>query len=154
MDKESYVDTDAEEYFAELADISVKAGKMFEEFKTINLEPAAITLSQEVHLAEHPLKQLYIHGRSDTYDLGLTISTAFCECNSVKEFVNQIDNTLTDPKLKVFDEAYEYITQYGDDGTFKDMIYLYYDVMKLYKRTRRQLKRLEHTATARIEQMY
>lgn len=154
MNKESYVDTDAEEYFTELEYIRMQACEMFKEFKTINLEPAAITLSQEVHHAEHPLKQLYIHGRSDTDDLDLQISTAFCECNSIKEFVNQIDSTLTDPKLKVFNEAYEYIAQYGDNGTFKDMLYLYYDVMKLYKRTRKLLKKLENTTTARIEQIY
>jgi hypothetical protein len=154
MNKESYVDTDAEEYFTELEDIRMQSFEMFKEFKIINLEPAAITLSKEVHHAEHPLKQLYIHGRSDTDDLGLQISAAFCECNSIKEFVNQIDSTLTDPKLKVFDEAYEHISQYGDNGTFKDMLYLYYDVMKLYKRTRKSLKKLEHTTTARIEQIY
>ena len=153
MKKESYVDTDAEEYFTELEDICTQSLKMFKEFKIINLEPAAITLSQEVHHAEHPMKQLYIHGRLDSDDLGLQIRVAFYNCTSIKEFVNQIDSALTDPELKVFNEAYEYVAQYGDNGTFNDMLCLYSDVMNLYKRTRKLLKKIELTTAARIEQI-
>lgn len=154
MNNESYIDTDAEEYFTELEDIKIQAREMFKEFKTINLEPAALTLSQEIHQTEHPLKQLYQHGRADTNDLNLQISVAFSDCISIKELVKQISEKLVNPEMRVFNEAYEHIDMSGDNGTFKDMLYLYYDVMKLYKRTRRLLEQLDQTATARIEQIY
>ncbi|QFI39724.1 hypothetical protein FR932_18870 [Moritella marina ATCC 15381] len=146
-----YIDTDAEEFFKELDNISIEAKDMFSEFKAINLEPAAIELSKNVHTNEHPLKQLYIHGRIDTDDLPLKIAEAGRDCESITEFVGYIDKGITDPELAVFDNAYNYIQQYDDNGTFRDMLRLYHETMKLYKRTRRVLKLLDSTVTARIE---
>ena len=151
MYREKYVNTDAEELLNELDRFGSRAKEMFREFKQINLEPAAVELSGKDHDSEHPIKQLYVNGRMDADDLFLRLSEARVYCDSIGTFVDYIDNKISDPELKVFDDAYQYIDQHGDNDTFRDMLNLYHEVMKLYKLTRKVLKKLNKTATARME---
>jgi len=151
MYREKYLNTDAEELLEELDRSESRAKEMFREFKQVNLEPAAVELSGKVHDSEHPIKQLYVNGRMDSDDLYLRLSEARVNCDSIGTFVDYIDNNISDPELKVFDDAYQYINQYGDNGTFRDMLNLYHEVMKLYKLTRKVLNKLNNTAAARIE---
>jgi hypothetical protein len=151
MYREKYVNTDAEELLEELDKVQSRAKEMFREFKQINLQPAAVELTGKEHCLEHPIKQLYAHGRTDTDDLYLTLSKAQVNYESIGIFVDYIDNKITDPDFSVLDDAYRYIEQCGDNGTFRDMLYLYYEVMKLYKLTREILSKLDHTEAGRME---
>jgi len=151
MYREKYVNTDAEELLDELDRVGSRAKEMFREFKQINLEPAAVELSGKDHDLKHPIKQLYVNGRMDTDDLLLSLSEARVKCESIGAFVDYIDNKISDPELKVFDDAYQYIVQHGDNGTFRDMLNLYHEVMKLYRLTRKVLNKLNNTAAARME---
>lgn len=47
--------------------------------------------------------------------------------------MNYIEDNITDPEMRVFDEAYQYIKQNGDNGTFYDMLRLYHEVINSYK---------------------
>jgi hypothetical protein len=151
MYREKYVNTDAEELLEELDKVQSRAKEMFREFKQINIQPAAAELTGKEHCLEHPIKQLYAHGRTDTDDLYLTLSKAQVNYESIGIFVDYIDNKITDPDFSVLDDAYRYIEQCGDNGTFRDMLYLYYEVMKLYKLTREILSKLDHTEAGRME---
>jgi len=151
MNREKYVNTDAEELLEELDRVGSRAKEMFREFKQVNLEPAAVELSGKNHDSKHPIKQLFANGRMDTDDLYITLGEARVNCESIGVFVNYIDNKITEPELKVFDDAYQYIDQHGDNGTFRDMLSLYLEVMKLYKLTRKVLNKLNNTAAARME---
>ena len=151
MYREKYLNTDAEELLEELDRIESRAKEVFREFKQINLEPAAVELSGKVHDLKHPLKQIYVNGRMDANDLYLRLSEARVYCDSIGTFVDYIDNKISDPKLKVFDDAYQYIDQHDDNGTYRDMLNLHHEVMKLYKLTRKVLNKLNNTAAARME---
>jgi len=151
MYREKYVNTDAEELLEELDWVENRAKEMFREFKQINLQPSAVELCGKNHDSKHPIMQLYANGRMDTDDLYITLGEARVNCESIGAFVDYIDNKITEPELKVFDNAYQYINQHGDNGTFRDMLSLYHDVMKLYKLTRKVLNKLDSTAAARME---
>jgi hypothetical protein len=151
MHFDSYRNTEAEDLFEELDKIQSQVKDMFKQFKCLNRELAALELSNQAHVSKHPLKQLYIHGRMDTDDLSLRISEAKYHCISIASFVNYIEDNITDPEMRVFDEAYQYIKQNGDNGTFNDMLRLYHEVINSYKQTRKFLERLNNTAVARME---
>lgn len=151
MYREKYVNTDAEELLEELDKVQSRAKEMFREFKQINLQPAAVELTGKEHYLKHPINQLYVHGRMDTDDLYLTLSEAQVNYESIRIFVDYIDKEIKDPELRVFDDAYQYIDQCGDNGTFKDILNLYHEVMKLYKLTRKILSKLDDTSAARME---
>ncbi|MFT6834289.1 MAG: hypothetical protein ACJA0H_000317 [Francisellaceae bacterium] len=146
---EKYVNTDAEELLEELDRVECRAIEMFREFKQIKLQPAFAALYRKEH--NHPLNELYVHGRLDTDDLYITLGEARFNCDSIGNFVDYIDKKITNPELRVFDDAYQYINAYGDNGTFRDMLNLYLEVMKLYKITRKNICKLNNTAAARLE---
>ena len=152
MYPEKYVDTDAEELFEQLESFRSRAKEMFSEFKQIHLELSAVDFFGKEHDLEHPLKQLYTNGRMDTDDIYLTLGSAQVNCETIGSFVDYINNKITEPEIKVFDDAYSYIEQHGDHNcTFKEMLSLYFEVMKLYKTTRKVLNKLNDTAAARME---
>ena len=152
MYPEKYVDTDAEELFEQLESFKSRAKEMFREFKQIHIELSGVEVFGKEHDLEQPFKQLYTNGRMDTDDLYLTLGSAQVNCETIGIFVDYINNNITEPEIKVFDDAYRYIDKHGDhNGTSREMLSLYFEVMKLYRATRKVLSKLNNTAAARME---
>lgn len=147
----SYTDTDAEILLSELVSIGQRASDMFEQIKEINNESSAQRVYKQIGLAQHPLLDLYTHARTDTYDLYIRVAEALNHCTHIGELVIFLEEKLIDPDEEVFHSAFAYIEQSGDGGSFRDMLHLFGDVIKMYRTTHRLLKELPATVAAKME---
>ncbi|EIA0833304.1 hypothetical protein ACN5YO_001234 [Vibrio parahaemolyticus] len=151
MQLDKYTDTDAEALLSELVAIRQRASDIFDELKEINNEPSAQGVYEQIGFAQHPLSDLYKHARIDTYDLYILFSEALYHCTHIGELATYLEEKLIDPDEEVFHAAFAYIQQNGDGGSFRDMLHLFGDVIKMYRTTHRLLKKLTATVAAKME---
>ncbi|MCJ2375538.1 hypothetical protein LNL84_01670 [Vibrio sp. ZSDZ34] len=151
MQLDKYTDTDAEALLSELVAIKQRASDMFDELKEIKNEPSAQEVYKQIGDAEHPLPDLYEHARRDTYDLDTLFSEALYHCTHIGEFATYLEEKLIAPDEEVFHAAFAHIKQNGDGGSFRDMLRLFGDVIKMYRTTHRLLKELKATVAAKME---
>lgn len=151
MQLDKYIDTDAEVLLSELVAIRQQASDMFDELKEINNEPSAQEVYEQIGFAQHPLSDLYTHARRDTYDLDILFGEALYHCTHISELATYLEEKLIDPDEEVFHTAFAYIKQNGDGGSFRDMLRLFGDVIKMYRTTHRLLKELTATVAAKME---